>query len=264
MVKEIKDKRFKTFFIAFFTFLLISFSISFLLFFHSNNYDFYSYAKGETTEKSQEKEFHEEKYSVSKLSGKSNILFAVKDELNNIDICFVVIANFDEKYVQIKCLDDKISATSAFNTEGEKGLKNYISSQYNIFVEKYAVFQDKAFKLFLSQFDGITINIQEKVNYKSNDFNLVLEQGQQSVSGDIAYKLLKICNENETEKILCDIVDSLLAPQNIEKSDNLFKTFVNVSVTDISIVDYTDGIEELRIYANAVDKFKPSPYATGG
>lgn len=265
MFTKTKDKRMKPFFIAFVTFFLILLCCSFFLFMNSIDYDFDNLVEKNTTENSQNKnEDMSNIYSVDELTGKSNVLFAVKDETNAIDLCFIVLADFDEKSMQIKIVDDKSAATRMYNTDGEKGLKNYVLGRYNISVDKYAVFQEKDFKLFLSKFDGIMINVPERIDYKSYDFNLLLEQGQQSISGDIAYKLLKVCSKDRIESVLCDIVNSVLTPKIIDKSESLFKTFVNSSVTDISIVDYTDKIDMLKTYANAEDKFKPTPYTNGG
>ena len=264
MFTKTKDKRLKPFFIAFVAFLLILFCCSFFLFMNSIDYDFDNLVEKNTTENSQKEiEDVNNVFSVSELTGKSNILFAVKDETNAIDLCFVVVADFDKKNMQIKYVEDNSATTRVYTTDGEKGLKNYVSSRYNIAVDKYAVFSEKEFKSFLSKFDGITINVPEKIDYKSYDFNLLLEQGQQSVSGDIAYKLLMVCDKEKIESVLCDVVDSVLTPKFIDRSDSLFKIFVNSSVTDISIVDYTDKIEMLRIYANAKDKFEPIPYTAG-
>ncbi len=264
MFTKTKDKRMKPFFIAFVTFFLILLCCSFFLFMNSIDYDFDNLVEKSTTDNKQEETDNTySMYSVSELTGKSELLFAVKDETNAINLCFIVFADFDEKRMQIELVDDKNATTRIYNTDGEKGLKDFISGRYNISVDKYAVFLEKDFKSFLSKFDGIMINVPEKIDYKSYDFNLLLEKGQQSVSGDIAYKLLKVCDEDSIELVLCDIVNSILTPKFIDRSESLFKTFVNSSTTDISIVDYTDKIETLKIYANAKDKFKPTPYTVG-
>ncbi|MBR5246826.1 MAG: LCP family protein [Clostridia bacterium] len=230
----------------------------------SIDYDFDNLIDNDITENVQsEAEKQSNVYSVSELSGNSNILFAVKDETSKITLSFLVITDFDEKKMQIEFIDDESAMTRMFVTDGEKGLKNLVAGRYNITVDRYAIFDEKEFKTFLSKFDGITINISERIDYKSYDFNLLLEQGQQSVSGDIAYKLLKVCNKDSMELVLCDIVNSVLSPKFVGKAESLFKTFVNSSTTDISIVDYTDKIDKLVIYVNANDKFKPTPYIAG-
>lgn len=147
MFTKTKDKRLKPFFIAFVAFLLILFCCSFFLFMNSIDYDFDNLVEKNTTENSQKEiEDVNNVFSVSELTGKSNILFAIKDETNAIDLCFVVVADFDKKNMQIKYVEDNSATTKVYTTDGEKGLKNYVSSRYNIAVDKYAVFSEKELK----------------------------------------------------------------------------------------------------------------------
>ncbi len=264
MFSSTKEKKLKPFLISFAIFFVILICCSFFLFMNSINYDFDNLVEKNTTEVSQsDTEETTNNYSVSELSGKSNILFAVKDDTNTINLAFIVLADFDAKKMQIELVEDKNTMTKAFVSEGEKGLKENLSGRYNISIDKYAIFNEKEFKTFLSKFDGIKINLQNEIQYKSHEFNLSLETGEQSVSGDIAYKLLTIVDDSAMENVLCDVIYSILNPKYIDKSDSLFKKFVNSCATDISIVDYSDKIEDLKIYANADDKFKPTPYKAG-
>ena len=264
MFSSTKERKLKPFLISFAIFFIILICCSFFLFMNSINYDFDNLVENNTTEAAQnETEEITHNYSVSDLSGKSNVLFIVKDDTNTIDLAFIVMADFDEKKMQIEYIEDKNVMTRVYSTEGEKGLKSNLSNRYNITIDKYALFNEKDFKSFLSKFDGIKIDIKNKIEYKSHEFNLTLEAGKQTVSGDIAYKLLTVIDDGDLENLLCDIVDSLLMPKYIEKSDSLFKKFVNSCVTDISIVDYSDKIDKLTIYVKAEDKFKPIPYKFG-
>lgn len=263
MFSSTKERKLKPFLISFAVFFIILICCSFFLFMNSINYDFDNLVEKNTTEVVQnETEGTIHNYYVSDLSGKSNILFAVKDDADEIDLAFIVIADFDAKTMQVEFIDDKSAMTRVYATDGEKGLKANLSERYNFPIDKYAIFDDKDFKSFLSKFEGIKIDLKSKVEYKSHEFNLTLEAGKQSVSGDIAYKLLTVVDNDAMENLLCDIIDSVLIPKYIDKSDSLFKTFVNSCITDISIVDYTDKIESLKIYSYADDKFKPTPYKT--
>ena len=265
MFSKTKEKQLKPFIIAFGTFFLILFCCSFLLFMHSIDYDFNNLIEKNAEESVQkETESSDNIYSVSTLTGKCQILFVVKDDTNAIDLCFLVITDFDEKNMQIEHIDDRSSTTNMYIATGEKELKEYISTIYDISVDKYVIFTENDFKSFLSKFDGITIKVPKKIDFKSNEYNLLLEQGEHNISGDMAYKLLKVCEKDMIESILCDITNSVLTPKFINKADSLFKMLVNSSSTDISIIDYTDNIESLKIYSNAKDKFKPTPYTAGG
>ena len=228
------------------------------------DYDFYNHVEKEETDVAEnETESLGQQHSVSELSGKSQILFVVKDDAGNIDLPFLVMTDFDNKTMNVKVIDDKTGLTKFYSENGENALKEYASAQLKTTVDKYVVFEHSQFKIFLSKFDGITVDVKKKIDYKSHDFNLILETGKQTLSGDIVYKLLLMSDNDILEYILCDVINSVLTPEYVNESESLFKDFVNSSSTDISIVDYADKIDKLRIYAYSNDKFMPTPYVAG-
>ncbi len=259
-----KERKLKPFLISFSVFLIILICCSFFIFMDSINYDFDNLVEKDNTEVTDtQTEPTSQQYSVSELSGKSLILFAVKDDSNNISLPFLVFADFDNKTMKVEVIEDKSTLTKVYSENGETGLQEYVSAQLNITVDKYVIFEKNQFKNFLSKFDGISVNIKNAVDYRSHEFNLLLEAGTQIVSGDIVYKLLLISDNDTAEYVLCDVVNSVLTPKYIDKSESLFKSFVNSSTTDISIVDFADKIEKLKIYAYSNDKFMSTPYSAG-
>lgn len=255
----------KPFLIAFAIFLIILLCFSVLLFMHSIDYDFDNIVEEKTTLTDEDSREPTEKYvSVSSLKGKSNLLFVITDDKSTIEMSFIVIADFDKKSMSVEVVEDIVSLNANYVESKEIGLKNYISSSYNINIDKYAIFTKDNFKKALSLFNGINLNVSEAINYKSSEFNLLLEAGNHTVSGDIAYKYLMANNDiTAKELIVCDIINSILSMEYINKSDSLFKSFVNLCVTDISIIDYSDSIDTLATYTKANDKFLPEPYKTG-
>ena len=111
---------------------------------------------------------------------------------------------------------------------------------------------------FLALFNGITVNIEDDINFKSTDFSLELSKGKQEISGEKALNYFMIC-ENK-EKVLCDIIESVLDGEHVDDAENLFKRFANLSKTDISVIDFYDSLEILKTYCYAEDKFFPQPF----
>ncbi len=116
---------------------------------------------------------------------------------------------------------------------------------------------------FLSSFNGIAVNVSEDINYKSSDFNLELEKGKQEISGEKALNYLLICDSKQREKVICDIITSVLTADYFEGAEKLFKKFANLSKTDISVIDFFNSLEMLEAYCYADDKFLPQPYSDG-
>ena len=113
---------------------------------------------------------------------------------------------------------------------------------------------------FLSSFNGITVNVTENVNYKSAEFNLELSRGKQELSGEKALNYLMICKDENKERVLCEIISSVLMPEYVDKSERLFKRFANESKTNISVIDFADSLNTLKTYCYSDDKFTPVPF----
>lgn len=206
-------------------------------------------------------------YSVSSLSGKTVYLLMLTDDSLNSDFGFIVSADFDLKNITVKAFDAKERLSDGktyadiYNSEFISGLKLRLNADFDVSVDKYVVCNASQFKKIIASFGGVTVNVKDKVNYKTPEFNVILDEGTQKLSDEYAYKYLAISDKNEKSRIMCDILKSALTPENAEKSDSLFKIFVNNCKTDISVIDYSNAAEKLKIYSNAEDKFYPSSAA---
>ena len=72
------------------------------------------------------------------------------------------------------------------------------------------------------------------------------------------YKMLIFKGFDNKNGIVCDIINSILTSEFAEKSDELFKIFVNNCDTDISVIDYSNAKDRINTYSRADDKFYPS------
>lgn len=258
---------FKYFIIAFGAFVVILGLASVLLFMYSIDFDFNNFVEKpeETTTESIESTT-EPIYSVNSLSGKSTVLFVCADSKEEFDFAFTVECDFNNKSMIVKCIDakTKLSLNGNSSTCGEiyknnsiLELKSAFSESYRITVDKYFICDRAGAKEILSLFDGITVNVAENIDYDSNGVSLELDKGKQTVSGAYAFNYLLISNNSTREQILCDVINSVLVPKYTDNSQRLFTDFVNAGETDISVIDYSESIENLKIYANAEDKFMP-------
>lgn len=266
--KSARDKgAFKYFLIAFGAFVLVLGLASMFLFMYSIDFDFNNFLDKpdkETTESTESTT--EPVYSVNSLTGKSTVLFVCADSKEEFDFAFTVECDFNSKAMTVKCLDEKsrITLNGNLSTCGEvyknysiQELKSAFSESFEINVDKYFICDRAGAKEILSLFDGVTVNVAENIDYDSNGITLELNEGRQTISGAYTLNYLLISDNSTREKIACDIINSVLTPQYADNSQNLFTDFVNAGETDISVIDYSESIENLKIYANAEDKFLP-------
>lgn len=262
-----KKGSFKYFIIAFGAFVLILGLASVFLFMYSIDFDFSNFVaqpEEETTEAAESTT--DPVYSVNSLTGKSTVLFVCADSKEALDFAFTVECDYDNKSMKVKCIDAKSQITLNGNslTCGElyknysiNELKSAFGESFEITVDKYFICDRAGAKEILSLFDGITVNVTENIDYDSDEISLELNSGKQTVSGAYALNYLLISDNSTREQIVCDIISSVLVPQYTDNSQNLFTDFVNAGETDISVIDYSESIENLKIYANADDKFLP-------
>lgn len=258
----------KYFIIAFSLLIVIVAVASAFLFMRSIDFDFSNLVDRSTTETvTEENEVQNTEYSVAELIGNSQILLLITDSSKKADFGFIISTDFSGKSMTVRSFDaqsvlsDGKTYEAIYNESFISGLKSRINSEYSASITKYIVCTPSQFKKIISSFGGVTVNIAENVNYKSDEFNVTLEKGTQKLSDEYAYKYLAISSNSDKARIICNIINSIFVPENSEKQDDLFSKFVNNCDTDISVVDYSNAADTIKIYSNASDKFYPTVIA---
>lgn len=267
-----KNSSIKYFVISFSLFIVILAACSVLLFMHSLDYDISNLIDSSSTTTTSEAEENITKlHSVNELNGKSNLLFIV-EEGEGVDFVCVVSTDFNNKSMKVKCVDGSedlsyknktLKLSSIYSMDFQLGINAAITENFGITTDKYIIFNEKQFEDFLALFNGFTVNVQEEVNYKSHDFNLNLSLGVQQLSPDMTYKYMKISDNATRESVICDVIKSVLVADYVDDSEKLFKSFVNLCKTDISVIDYSESIDRLSTYCYAYDKFYPTVFDEG-
>lgn len=258
---------FKYFIVAFGAFVLILGLASVFLFMYSIDFDFNNFVAQPEEETTVSTETTTDPvYSVNLLTGKSTVLFVCADSKEEFDFAFTVECDFNSKSMTVKCVDNKTNVTldgnsltcgEAYKNHSINELKAAFAESFEINVDKYFICDRAGAKEILSLFDGITVNVSENIDYDFDGINLELQKGKQTVSGAYTMNYLLISDNSTREQIVCDIINSVIRPQYTDNSQDLFTDFVNAGETDISVIDYSESIENLKIYANAEDKFLP-------
>lgn len=260
-----RNPNFKYFVIAFSLFIVILSVCSVFLFMRSLDFDLGNLVDRSTTGAEENTEtVTVPDFSVAELTGSSNILFLVTDDSNNADFGFIISTDYSAKTMTVRSFDAKTVLTDGKTYRGIfdelfiSGLKSRLESDFSVSFDKYVTLSSSQLKKIVSSFGGVTVNVPEKVNYRSPEFNLYLEAGKQKISDEYVYRYLMISTGAERSRIVCDIINSILTSEFAEKSDELFKIFVNNCDTDISVIDYSNAKDRINTYSRADDKFYPS------
>lgn len=271
--KKINKTTIKYFIIAFSIFIVLLAVGSVAILMYSLDFDLGNLVENTTEAESDiSNEQTSDIYSVNDLTGKSSILFLVKDQENSLDYFCVISTDYDNKSMTVNCYagNEKmlyngktVTAKDVYSEDFELGIKKSLLETENIDINKYVAFTDEQLNDVLCLFDGFSVNVESQIDYKSSDFNLSLDAGRQELSGDLTFKYIKISNNSVRERILCDIINSVLVPNYTENSQKLFTSFVNLCKTDISVIDYSNEIDKIKAYSYAEDKFLPKVYVEG-
>lgn len=257
--KSTSSKTLKYFIIAFAIMILILSVVSAFLFMSSIDFNFDNLT-GRTAETETETlgEIEGERFYVSSLTEKSKILFVCEDN-DELEFACLIDTNFEQGYIKTKSFDknDDFSGKKLNVYYKEKSIDG-LKDAFDFNIDKYIICNKKQLQDILSLFDNIYINVNSPVDYSSHDFNLQLKAGNQILSNDYIVKYLIVSDNATRSQIMCDILNSILVSEYTENSKKLFTTFVNNCETDISVIDYSEKINELIIYSKAEDKFPVS------
>lgn len=251
--KKDNGKTLKYFILAFSLFIVILGVCSAFLFLNSIDFNFDNLINATTSDTTvSENDDEQLLYSVKDLKGKSCLLFICLNSDNSYAFSAAVETDYGNKTMLVSSYDLK----NVYDNGGVDAIKESLLSQ-KLSVDKYVIFDYDELNEFLTVFDAFEINVKSDIDYKSSAFNLNLNAGKQSVSADYLVKYLQIVDIAEKSNVVCSVINTVLKPQYTEKSDKLFKTFVNLFETDISIIDYSNAIDNIKIYSNSDDKFLP-------
>ncbi len=262
--KEPSSKSIKYFIIAFALFILILSVFSVVMFMRSIDFDINNLTGKTTTEAVENTESTlQNNTSLSQLTAKSKILLICEKD-SNLDFACLIDVNFAESYMNVSSYDDSDlvdkdkTFEEIYSEKSVEGITDVLNAYFNTQIEKYIVCSRTQLNDILSLFEDISINVTRPVDYHSFDFNLELKEGKQVLSDDYIMKYLVISDNNTRSKIICDILNSILVPQYTEDSQKLFTSFVNNCNTNISVIDYSEKIDDLIVYSKAEDKFLPT------
>ena len=262
--KNTSNKTFKYFIIAFAIFIIVLSIVSVVMFMNSIDFDINNLTGKTTTQPVENIEnILDANVSLSQLTSKSKILFICEKD-SNLDFVCLIDTDFEQAYMNVSCYDDSdlISGEETFeqlyNEKSAQGILDTLGDHLGTQIEKYIVCSRTQLRDIISLFEDISLNVSKPVDYHSFDFNLELKEGKQVLSDDYIVKYLVISDNNTRSNIICDIINSILIPKYTENSQELFTNFVNNCETNISVIDYSETIDDLVVYSKSEEKFLPT------
>ncbi len=162
--------------------------------------------------------------------------------------CAVAVCPVDVESVVSR---DGKTAQEVYLESGENGLVAAVEYSCSVDIDRYAGATETKFKSMVNYFGGLKVTVDEQINYRSDDMNLVLIKGNQNMKGDTLFKYLRYLTMNGQEgrenqaAVMIEIFENIFNESNVNKRERIYNEFANTFITDITMVDYSqaeDGI----------------------
>ncbi|MBQ2774833.1 MAG: LCP family protein [Clostridia bacterium] len=235
------------------------------------------FPKEETTETTDETLIQ-----TAELSGEASFLLACSsDEKDSLYFVFVVFADLDGKEIRVCPIASNTvcnvggvqdSIAGHYRRNSERGLLNAVNSLCGFNIDRYAISTASQFKNAVNVLDGAVVTVPQRINHKSEDFNLSLMPGEQSIKGESLLKyfryLLKQGGGMQAQgELLCTMISQYVSNSYLSAGRAYFSQVINEISSNITIVDFsrTEPLLEAMadseisyITVNSVNELKPS------
>lgn len=165
--------------------------------------------------------------------------------------CAVVVCPVDLEKIVSGNADGGKTAEEIYLELGENGLVSAVEDFYSVDIDRYAGVTETKLKTMVNYFGGFRVTVDEQINYRSEEMNLVLIKGSQNMKGDTLFKYLRYLSlqgkdgRKRQSQTVIEILENIFTEGNVGKRERIYNEFANTFITDITKVDYSkaeDGI----------------------
>lgn len=249
-----KTKRFRAFIVAFAAFILVLGSVSTLIFMKSIDFDLHNLLNAsENLETTTEQTTTAENMIAVRDAA---VLLVCCDAQEQLTMLSIVRADAEQNRITVCALDTDAAVSAAgdmsfqtvFEKNGLAGLKNAVSAAYQVQIDRYVKLTETNLKKAVSAVGEVTLLIPETISYRSSDFGLYLDAGEQTLTGDLLVKYLRFTDINGKSQATAALVKATLQSLSGKNCEKQFNTLFNLSDTNFSIVDITDSSGLVHVY----------------
>ena len=199
------------------------------------------------------------------LKGRMRILLYCADkELSEIYFLAMVDANMNKQVFEVHPLaPDNPDYLKALASGGEKELVSVVEKTEKIKIDKYIASNADTFALAINAMGGLEYTVAERIEYRVDDYTLILTKGDQTIKGETLLKYFRYCKTlgeqtglQKQGEIICSIFDNYVTAENVEKGDKIYEKILSKinSKSDISYIEASRAIHKLKIFCNSEEK----------
>lgn len=157
-----------------------------------------------------------------------------------------------------------ITAQECLKTSGAPELESAIEEKFGITINKYFGSKSTGFSNAITYMGGVTFNIAERIEYRTDDVTLLLNPGSQILRGTTLLKYIRYAATKDDgllmqAQITAKTIDRCLTEENMNKSDSLFLSIMDKTndMSDISALDFKSASDKINAFILS-DKRKAS------
>lgn len=275
-----KDHKFKTarqdkrgavyrFLGAFLAFALVFGSISVVLILKNNDFSLEDIFSHTTTAAQDSGEDGASTVDLDKeLTGNLNTLIYCADESGSeFYFMMIVDADMDERTFKVYPINPaNPEYLSSLSTGGSKALVSAVEKTEGIKIDKYVASNPNTFALAINYMGGLEYTVDERIEYRTDDYTLILTKGDQTIKGETLLKYFRYCKTLEMSagmkkqgELICEMIDDYITTENVAKGSTIFQKVLSKlnSESDISYVEASRAMPMLRLLCES-DERKPA------
>lgn len=198
------------------------------------------------------------------ISGSKNFLLYCTDvEVEEIYFLAVVTADMSDKTFKVRPLNTTAPEyLSELKLGGNKSLISAVEKREKIKIDKYIASNADTFALAINYMGGLEYSVDNRVEYRNNEFTLILTKGNQTIKGETLLKYFRYAKTIGIDgmriqgTLLCAMLDGYINEENVEKGLKIYQKVLSKikSDSDISYIEASKGIEILRVLCKSEDR----------
>lgn len=264
--KQTKTNGIMRFVAAFLAFALVFGSISLVIMLKHNDTSLKDFIKGKAL--ANEAEDTTLTTVVAKeISGSADfLLYCTDNESSDFYFLVVVTADMDKKEFRVRPLkNDYPEYIAQYKSGGSKALISAVEKREKLHIDKYIGSNADTFVLAINYMGGLEYTVDNRVEYRTDDYTLILTKGSQTIKGDSLIRYFRYADTLGNAglqiqgKLIATMLDGYIQDENVEKGLTIYQKVLSKihSDCDISYIEASKGIEILRTFCKSDNK-KPA------
>jgi len=201
---------------------------------------------------------------LPEVSGKHNYLFVMYNgQTSEMYFSSLIQTDMDAVSYKVCTLDKKTqindkSIEDIYLSTGGAGLMKSLGEYFGINIDYYICENTNNYADVFDLMGRVNYVVEEDIKYKDTSrygFNIKVKKGEQNLDGDKASKIIRYYlaeqkNYSAVNDILLNSLSQQINEESFEKRERIFSTFIEKSETNISVKNFTQDIDILKVLSS--------------